>query len=138
MRQKLVKNSATEAARSKAFRMIGMQLIAVVIIALAWSFDSSGAVISALLGGIAVIVPNLYFAYRFFATGTQREPRRIVIAFYFGELTKMFISAGFAVLMIMQLAVKIAPFFCGFLGAYVGFFIVAPILMMTRMRAANR
>ncbi len=47
---------------------------------------------SALLGGLACIVPNAYFAYKLFTYQGARAARQIVNSFYKGEALKIILS----------------------------------------------
>ncbi len=77
-----------------------------------------------LLGGLAVVLPSLYFAYRFFATTQARKVERIIRAFYWGEIVKIALSA-FLVVSMLKLwpDIRVLPFFSGFIGAYLGFWL---------------
>lgn len=110
--------------RQQAFRLVAMQMLVVIGIAVGWCLNSRWSVLSALLGGLAVVLPSLYFAYRFFATTQARKVERIIRAFYWGEIVKIALSA-FLVIGMLKLwpDIKILPFFSGFIGAYLGFWL---------------
>lgn len=127
MRRKLAENSATRSARTIAYRLVGLQAVFVIIIALCWSVEGIFGVSSALLGGLAGVLPSFYFAKRFFATTSARAPKKIIKSFYLGEITKLLFSAVLVLLIILFIPVAIAPFITGFVGAQFGFWL-APIL----------
>ena len=127
MRQKPEKNSATRSARHIAYRLVGLQALVVLIIAAGWLLGGLLEALSALLGGAACVIPSLYFARRFFATTSAREARKIITAFYLGELVKLALSGVMVVLIIMLIPVAIVPVITGFVGAQFGFWL-APML----------
>ncbi len=110
--------------RQQAFRLVALQMLVVIVIATGWMLEGWFAATSALLGGTAAVLPSLYFAYRFFATTQARKVERIIRAFYWGEVTKICLSA-FLVISIIKAWPKIEtlPFFSGFIGAYLGFWL---------------
>ncbi|WP_028389387.1 ATP synthase subunit I [Legionella fairfieldensis] len=64
--------------------------------------------ISALLGGMVVIVPSFFFARKLFHYQGARSARKIVRSFYLGEAQKFFLSIILFTLIFIKL--KIAPF----------------------------
>lgn len=121
-------NKPTRSARRIAYRLVGLQAAVVVVIALCWSVEGFFGVSSSLLGGLACVLPSLYFARRFFATTSAREPKKIIKYFYLGEITKLVFTILLVLLIILFIPVAIAPFITGFVGAQLGFWL-APILM---------
>jgi ATP synthase protein I len=114
--------------RQQALRLVAAQTLMAVIIAIGWLFTGWVAFLSALLGGIAAVLPSFYFARRFFATTDARKVERIIRAFYWGEITKILLSAGLAIGFIkMWPKIAILPFFSDFIGAYLGFWLEFPL-----------
>lgn len=116
--------------------MIILQCLAVLIIAFAWGFMGFASMTSALLGGVASIVPSLYFAWRFFASGKASEPHKIVAAFYRSELVKLLLSVVLVLGILSMVRVQMPAFLTGFIGANMGMWF-APLLMMNKKRWAN-
>lgn len=115
--------------RQEAYRLVALQMGASVCVALGWLLTGGVAAISALLGGLASVLPAFYFAYRFFAVTHARQAGRIISAFYWGELTKLLLSA-FLIIFISKIWPEIAiiPFFSGFAAACLGIWL-APLVM---------
>ena len=130
MRQESVKSSATLLARHTAYRLVGLQALVVVFIAAGWLFGGLREALSALLGGAACVLPSLYFARRLFATTSARDAKKIVKAFYLGEIVKLALSAVLVVLIVMFIPVVILPLITGFIGAQLGFWL-APLVTKT-------
>ncbi len=135
MRQKLACRSAVQAGLSNTLCLVGLQVLVVIFIALAWGFSGFYAMISALLGGAVCILPNSYFAYRFFASGrNNNEPNKIVHVFYKGEVVKLLMTAGLMLVIFIEFHVGILPFLSGFAGATMGFWL-APLLVIFKRDA---
>lgn len=113
----------------RAYRLVALQMSVAGIVALSWLLSGWVAAVSALLGGFTAAAPSFYFTHRFFAVTHARQVDRILKAFYWGELTKILLIA-FLVIAITRVwpAVAMAPFFSGFVAAYLGFW-GAPLLM---------
>lgn len=71
------------------FRIVGLQILATLIVALAaWSIGGAAAAVSALLGGTACVVPNALFALRL--TMAARRPQGTDMGVFFvGEFVKI-------------------------------------------------
>lgn len=127
MREKSAENLATRSARIIAYRLVGLQALVVVIIALCWSMEGATSIWSTLLGGVACVLPSFCFARRFFATTSARSSKKIISTFYVGEVIKLAFSAVLVLLIILFIPVAIVPFITGFIGAQLGFWL-APVL----------
>lgn len=137
MRQKSVKNSATLSARQTAYRLVGLQAVVVLVIAACWLLGGMLEALSALLGGAACVIPSLYFARRLFATTNAREAKKIIRAFYLGELVKLGLSVVMLVLIIMFIRVTIVPFITGFIGAQFGFWLAPMMIKLDAIKSSD-
>ncbi len=101
-----------------AYRLVAMQALVAIIIALLWLYNGLVSSVSAILGGLAAVLPSLFFAYYFFAVRYARQVGRIVKAFYWGELIKL-LSSAFLIVMIPKIwpQVELLPLFVGFAAA---------------------
>ena len=115
--------------RQFALRLVVLQALTATVVAGVWAMTGWVAGVSALLGGLATILPSLYFAIRFFAATQARQVDRIIKAFYWGELTKLVLSAAL-VIALFQLWPGMAelPFFCGFISACLGFWLAPCVI----------
>lgn len=125
------------APRQQALNLVALQLLVVVVITLIWLVNSWIAAVSALLGGLSVVLPNLYFAFRFFATTQARQVNRIIRAFYWGELTKI-VMTGILVIIFAKFFpnLNFPAFFSSFACACLGFWL-APLLKPKRVFLKN-
>lgn len=105
------------------------QIILTVLLAFAWGIANFSVVPSVLYGGIACILPNVYFAYRFFSKKHTRRPGRILLAFYLGEFFKMIVSAVLIILAIQYAHAIILPTVVGYFVANLAFW-MAPMLVL--------
>jgi ATP synthase protein I len=110
--------------RQQAYCMIALQAGMVTLVAFFWLLTGWVASVSAILGGLSAVLPSFYFAYRFFAVTYARQVDRILRAFYWGEVTKLLLSA-FLVILISKLwpEVAIFPLFSGFAAAWLSFWL---------------
>lgn len=75
------------------------------------------AALSALMGGSAWIIPNLYFIHRLCKTKNQtKPPQQIIKDFYFGEFLKLLISAILVAIFAKFALIKLAPFLIGYIA----------------------
>ncbi len=122
----------TQLIKTKAYRLVFWQLIVVaglaLIMFLLYGFYSG---FSTLLGGLAYCVPNLLFVWRVFSyAGTSESAgRRFMVAFFAGELLKIFFSAILFLLIVKYLPIDLLPVLIGFIGAIVSFWIVSAVYL---------
>jgi F0F1-type ATP synthase assembly protein I len=110
--------------RNQAFKLIGLQVIVVVFIAvLFWIFGSWHAGWSSFLGGLAGVIPSCYFVWKFFAN-QKRQPMQIVKDFFVGEMVKIILGAVFLVLLVKFLPVLLLPLLIGYIGAYFAIWLI--------------
>ena len=71
------------------FRIVGLQILAVLTVALvAWPLGGANAAVSALLGGAACVVPNALFALRL-QIAARRPQGTDMGVFFVGEFVKI-------------------------------------------------
>lgn len=116
-------------SRQLAYRLVALQMGVAGVVTIGWLLSGWVAAFSALLGGLAAVLPSLYFARRFFSATHARQAERIIKAFYWGELTKLLLSA-FLVIALSKLwpGMAILPFFSNFVAAYLSF-MLAPFVV---------
>ncbi len=101
-----------------AYRLVAMQMLIAIMIAVLWLYHGPVSSISAILGGLAAVIPSLFFAYYFFAVNYARQAGRIIKAFYWGELIKL-LSSAFLIVLIPKIwpQVELLPLIVGFAAA---------------------
>ena len=118
-----------------ALRVATVQAAIIVLVSLTWVWGGAHAMASSLLGGFVFIVPNVYFAYRFFSSKDAKEPHQIVRAFYQGELFKLVIMVALSIAIFVWLSVLLVPFITGLAGAIFGVWF-APFAIKSDKKAA--
>ena len=93
------------------------QIALVLLLACVWGVADHAIVPSVLYGGVACVLPNFYFAHRFFSKRHQRRPGQILVTFYVGEFAKMLISAALIILSIRFLGALLLPTVAGYFVA---------------------
>lgn len=126
--------SPLQHVRVQAFSLVGVQTAIAALMVIAWGVSSSFAAISAMLGGVAVVVPSGWFAWRWFSN-QKRNPKQLLRALVLYECGKILMSALLAMLFLTKCKVEALPFFCGFLGAYAGL-LAAPLIVIKTKRMA--
>jgi F0F1-type ATP synthase assembly protein I len=95
------------------------QMILVVLVAIAWWHVSAHNAWAAMLGGLAVILPTLFFSQFFLGQVHTNSPQKVLVAFYVGEFLKLVFSVT-ALLVLAKYRFPILPLISGFIGAHVG------------------
>lgn len=85
----------TTNGRRVANRLIAIQsLVCIVCAATYYLLVDKSAALSSLMGAIACVVPNWYFASKVFATSGASRARIILRSFYIGQVIKVLITIG--------------------------------------------
>lgn len=115
-------------AIGQANKLVGLQLLFTGLLALVWGFFNKHAILSVLYGGVACLLPNLCLARHFFRR-MHTKPKRIVAAFYMGEMLKLFASALLLFFAILLLHAIVLPLIVGYLVASSGFWFAPKLLI---------
>jgi ATP synthase protein I len=86
--------------------------------------------ISIILGGLACWLPTLVFLWRVSAYVGARAAMRFMVAFFVGEMVKLFLSGVLFVLAVKYLSIDVLYGLIGLIGAIVAFWIasITPLL----------
>ena len=106
----------TDGNRSTVSKIISYQLLIIIIMTTGFAFISSQYALSAVLGGVAAFVPNLYFALKVNKSGGQ-EARKIVNSFYAGESGKLVLTAAIFVMIFQVTTIQILPLLAVYVAA---------------------
>lgn len=107
-----------------AYQLVLIQLLGVLLAAaMATLFISVHAAIGIILGGCAYVLTNLIFVWRVFRHVGAREMTRFVTAFFFGEMSKMVLSAILILLIVKYLPVSLLSVLIGLMIAIVSFWV---------------
>ena len=111
------------------------QFVLVFVLACAWGVVDHKVIPSILYGGAACILPNFYFAYRFFSRRHTQRPGQILISFYVGEFMKMIISALVIVLAVMYGHAWLLPTVIGYFVANAAFWFAPTLVLKQQARS---
>jgi ATP synthase protein I len=121
-----IKNSLQQ----NAYKLVFWQFIVIaglaLILLLLQGMKSS---LSALLGGMAYVLPNFMFVWRVYARNSVQEAKRFLVAFVVGESSKLFISAALFVLIVKFLPVNLLAVLGGYIAAIFAFWVVSFVVM---------
>ena len=107
----------------QGYRLVRMQSILVLIVAACWMLKAPFAMVSTLLGGIAGILPTVFFAYHFFRKVVDKDNKKILGAFYRGEFLKLLASIVLLVFCVAVLKAELLPLLTGFIAAHMAYMI---------------
>lgn len=86
-----------------------------------WNYS---AAISALLGGLLAWIPNIFLAIFIFTRDSYHDPKKIVSAFYRGEMLKIVLMCILFVLMLHWYKIALGPFLTGMVGTYLTYLLL--------------
>jgi ATP synthase protein I len=117
--------SLQELVQRQVFKIVFWQFIGIIVLAgIVFLFKDTKNGLSVLVGGIAYCLPNFIFVWRVFRFAGAQQMQRFVIAFFFGEIGKLFLSAILFVLIVKYLPISLLSVLVGFIGAMIAFWIV--------------
>jgi len=123
--------------RLRVIRLILVwQFVGAVSVGLAGFLWNQEVALAAFLGGMTVVLPNSYFAFRAFRYRVARAAQLIVRSFYAGAAGKMLLTAGMFTLVFINLKPEHAP------AVFIGFILVQTLswivpLVLSRQEAAQ-
>ncbi len=117
-----LKSFASQAAQRGVKRLLGLQVLLVLLLSLLWLWGSSlVAAYSAFLGGAIAVVANGYFAMKVLARTGALAARQIVRTFYIAEAVKLLLSAVLFILVFVFIPVRPLPLFLTYVVVQMGF-----------------
>lgn len=99
----------------KITRLWLMQIGIIALASLSCLLQSTTTALSALLGGLVAVVPNIYFGYRVFKYQGARRARDIVNSFYKAEAIKVFVSMFLFAVVFVSYKVNALAFFSAYI-----------------------
>ncbi len=102
---------------STVSKIISYQILVIIIMTAGFALvkGKTGA-LSAVLGGAAAFIPNLYFALRVYRSAGQ-EARKIVRSFYAGESGKLLLTAALFFMIFQLPNIEIIPLLAVYVAA---------------------
>lgn len=107
----------TDRKYSTVSKIISYQILTIIIMTAGFALagDRSEA-LSAISGGVAAFIPNLYFALRVHKSAGQ-EARKIVRSFYAGESGKLLLTAALFFMIFQLPNIEILPLLAVYIAA---------------------
>lgn len=94
--------------RHQAYKILFFQLAIVILLAIiVLIFIDAKSGFSIFLGGLAYLIPSIFFIIKFLSSKCNRIPSKIFADFYCGELVKLILSFLVLILLFKFIPVKI-------------------------------
>lgn len=123
-----------ERVQHEAYRIVFLQLGGVAILAfLALLIGGLQTAFSVFAGGMAYILPNLFFVWLAFRYVGAQKINQFMVAFFSGEVFKLIFSAILFLAIVKTLSVSLLSTLVGFVGAIVSFWIACMFYFSRRM-----
>lgn len=107
-----------------AMRFLGQQCVVMIMLTgVVGIFSGVTMAVSALLGGLLVVIPNIGLVIYLFSGKKTRVSLQTMKVFYIGEALKILLMVVLMVLMLRYVDVKLAPLLIGFCGTYSVYFL---------------
>jgi ATP synthase protein I len=130
----MVKLSTSSRFSTQAYLIIGLQMgISLFLTTLGSLYYGHHTGFSIACGGLAVILPTIYFALRVFHQIQFKDSKAHLYNFYTGQIIKLFLSIILSLLMIILLHVALLPFMLGFLLTQLSIFLVPLLQVILRI-----
>ena len=102
---------------STVVKILGYQLLIILIVTAGFAVREDGQqVLSAILGGAAAFIPNLYFSL-WIGRSAGQDARKVVNSFYVGESGKLLLTAALFVMLFQIPNIQILPLLISYIAA---------------------
>lgn len=113
------------------FKIIYLQLGILLSVAVLWFFlKNTQTCYSALLGGLAWLLPSWFFIRKFFKRAETRSLQEITKDFFLSELIKFLLATALIILFLKIFPVNLVAFLSGFIGVVVASLLL-PLFIIT-------
>src|SRR4051812_31543103 len=114
-----------ESLKSRALYLMLWQLLVIICLAgILGLLQGCQAGFSALMGGLSYWLPTLIFALRIFTYASAQAAKQFILAFFMGEVVKLFLSAALFIGVVNYLPVSVLSTLIGFVSAILAFWVV--------------
>ena len=107
-------NSLVKRTRRVAFRVVKIQLAALVVAAVFAGFIDRTTSLSVFVGGMICVIPASYFAFKAFSVVGAIQAQQVVKAFYLGEAVKLLLTVALFVVAFKWLPIAAPPLLIGY------------------------
>ena len=113
-----MKKDFLQATRKKAYLVICLQVIMVLLIAILYFFfKGKNYFLSAIAGGVSWLLPSFYFTRKLFIMPDNKSALKMVKNFYVAEIFKLVLSGVLIVISFKFLHVEVISFLVAYIGA---------------------
>lgn len=119
----------TQRERKKAFKVVAMQAVGTLLMALIlliWKDRNAAG--ATFLGGGASLVPTLLFTWCVFRLSKPGAAKQMAFTFYIGEFVKLLTTALLVAGSIIWLPQEMLAVLLGFIGAQLGFWLAPAVI----------
>jgi ATP synthase protein I len=113
--------------KREVYQIIWVQCAVVLLLSLCFGFGHIAWAKDAALGGLAAILPNVFFAWRLFSKTQQKVDKKLFKAVY-GALLQKFGFSIILLLWMMTLSTNKIALLSGFLGVHWGLWLMPSVL----------
>ncbi len=106
----------TDRKNSTVVKILSYQILIILIVAAGFAIKDEQQSLSAILGGIAAFVPNLYFSL-WMQRSAGQGARKIVNSFYVGESGKLLLTVVLFVMIFQISNIQIIPLLVDYVAA---------------------
>jgi ATP synthase protein I len=114
-------------------RLLFVQFCVTVLLACGALCVDKVAAVSALLGGLVCVIPNVYFARTLFKHQGARSARKIVNGFYAGEAYKLVLTVALFAMVFKTMMVNPLVFFLAYVVTQLVFWF-APLIINNKLK----
>lgn len=100
------------------YKLIILQLILLIVVGMLFGvLDTWNNFPSAILGGLAWIIPNIYFVFKVFKNKNNTDASSIAKNFIIGESVKLLLSVILIILIVLLIPITKIAFLSGYIAA---------------------
>lgn len=101
---------------STVAKILSYQVLIIMVVSLGFVVGGWQKSLSSALGGLAALIPNLYFALRV-AGSAEQDAKKILRSFYVGESVKLLLTVALFMLIFQIPNIEILPLMAGYIAA---------------------
>ena len=107
-----------------AIRLMLAQLGIGMLVSSIWLLESAQAASAGIVGSLIAVIPTAYFAVKVFSQQPGSPPRRVLNAFYFGEMVRLILTATLFIIALQWFSGEFAPLITTFTAALFSYWLI--------------
>ncbi|MBK1650841.1 hypothetical protein CKO08_01100 [Halorhodospira halochloris] len=105
-------------------RLIGTQTAIGLTLSALWLIYSTTAAAASIAGMLIAIIPTLYYAIKVFSNRPGTAPRKVVRAFYVGEIVRLILAATLFIIALQWFGGEFVPLITTFTAALFSYWLI--------------